>query len=141
MRRRMALIWTLTVIGATLSLPATTVAGTMETPYNYKIVYNYCDGTTVHFKVKNIVEGSSDANRLTIDSWAQRASQKSGPWTKVYQWDRANYKFEIDGNKHWLTSWRSYVGNNSYWFQVVFRLRAWHNKTMFASVDVSSVKC
>jgi hypothetical protein len=141
MRSRQALIWILAVVGAALALPPTTLAGRPDTAYSFKIIYNYCDGTTVHFKVKNIVEGSSDANKLTIDSWAQRASQKSGPWTKVYQWDRASYKFDIDGTKHWLTSWRSYNGNNSYWFQIVFRLRAWHNKTLFASVDVPSVKC
>ena len=140
MRRRMALVWTMVFVGAALALPSSAAAGT-STGYGYKVIYNYCDGATVHFKVKNIAEGSTDANKLTIDSWAQRAPRKTGPWTVVYRWDRAKYSFEIDGNKHWLTSWRSYVGNNSYWWQVVFRLRAWHNRTLLASVDVASVKC
>ena len=140
MRRRLAFVWTFAVVCAGLSLPATTLAG-QGTGYSYKTIYSYCQGTTVQFKVKNIAEGFTDANKLTIDSWAQKAPSKSGPWTKIYTWDRAKYTYEIDGQKHWLTSWRSYHGNNTAWFQVVFRLRAWHNRTMLASVDVGSAKC
>ena len=139
MRKRLALIWTLAVVGAALALPATTVGG--NTGYSYRTVYNYCEGAQVNIKVKNIAEGFTEANKLTIDSWAQRAPAKSGPWTTVYRWDRASYKFEADGQKHWLTSWRSYNGNNQAWWRVVMRLRAWHNKTQLASVDVFSVKC
>ena len=138
MRRRLALIWTLVVVAAALSLPASTMAGS---GYSYKKIYSYCDHATVHFKVKNIAEGFTDANKLTIDSWAQKAPTKNGPWTKIYSWERAKYTFAIDGQKHWLISWRSYNGNNTAWFQIVFRLRAWHNRTLFASVDVGSAKC
>ena len=140
MRRRMAVIWTLLVIGAALAAPATAAAGT-ATGFGYKVIYNYCQGTTVHFKVKNIAEGATEANKLTIESWARRAPRKTGPWSVVYIWNKAKYKYEIDGNKHWLTSWRSYHGNNSYWFQIVFRVRAWHNRTMLASVEVPSKMC
>jgi hypothetical protein len=139
MRRRLALVWTFAVLGAALSLPAATFAG--GTGYSYKKIYNYCDGTTVHLKIKNIAEGFTDANKLTIDSWAQKAPTKNGPWTKIYSWSQAKYTFDIDGQKHWLTSWRSYNGNNTAWFQIVFRLRAWHNRTQFATVDVGSAKC
>ena len=137
MRTRLTLISTLIVLGVALALPASTAAA--GTGFGYQVKYNYCDGATVRMKVKNIADGSANANKLTIDTWAQRKS--NGTWKTIHRWDRAKYKYEIDGTRHWLTSWRSWQGTTSHRYRLVFRLRAWHNSTVLASVTLRSVKC
>lgn len=137
MRRRLALLWTLAVLGAALALPATTAGA--SSGYGYKVKYNYCDGATVRFKVKNIAEGWTNANKLTVDSLAQRKSD--GVWRTIYEWDRAKYQFEPDGTRHWLTSWRSWQGTTNDSYRIVFKLRAWRNSNVLASVTLNSVKC
>jgi hypothetical protein len=51
------------------------------------------------------------------------------------------YKFAADGRKHILTTWRSYIGNNHYYFRIVFRLRAWEGTQLLATTTFRSVKC
>jgi hypothetical protein len=139
MRKRLALLWTLIVVGAALVLPATTAAASGD--YQYTIKYNYCDGADPHFKVKNVALGSTDANKLTNETWVERRPAGSSTWTKVYTWDIAKYMYEIDGRKHWLTSWRTWQGDQHNWYRIGFRVRAWHNSTLLASQIVYSVKC
>ncbi len=79
MRRRFALIWTLTVLGAALCLPATTAAAS---GYTYKIIYNYCDGNEVNLKMRNTAAGWTRADKLTIEAWAQR--KLATGWQTVY---------------------------------------------------------
>jgi hypothetical protein len=137
MRSRITLFCTLAVLGVALTLPASAAAA--ESGYKYKVVYNYCDGKTVHFKAKNIAEGWTPANRLTIESWAQK--KVNGSWRTIHAWDRANYKFTANGDRHWLTSWRQYNGVPGNKFRIMFRLRAWENRQQLASVVVTSVNC
>ena len=137
MRIRFALICTLGILGVALALPATTLGA--ESGYKYKVVYNYCDGKTVHFKIKNIAEGSTPANKLTIESWAQK--RVNGSWRFVHTWDRAKYKFTPDGDRHWLISWRQYNGVPGSKFRILTRLRVWDDSDLLASVNVSSVSC
>ena len=100
MRKRFALLSTLVVLAAALALPASTLAAS---GYTSKTVYNYCNGYQVNLKMKAIAAGWTNANKLSIDSWAQR---KNGGWQTVYQWNRVNYSFAITGAKHTLTAWR-----------------------------------
>ena len=65
MRKRLSLIWTLIILGAALSLPATTAAAS---GYTYKVLYNYCDGNEVNLRMRNSAAGWTPANRLTIES-------------------------------------------------------------------------
>lgn len=136
MRKRFGLLFTLVVLGAALALPASTAAAS---GYSYRTVYNYCSGNQVNLKMKNIANGSTPANYLTIDSWAQR--QTSSGWHTVYTWNQAYYSYNANGANHTLTAWRSYNGNNQYYFRLLFRLRAWHNNSLLASSSFKSVRC
>ena len=136
MRKRFAMLWVVAVLGVALVLPASVAAGG---GYSYRTVYNYCSGNQVNLKMKNIAAGFTPADRLTIDSWAQR--KLSGGWQTVYTWNRVNYSFNPNGSKHTLTAWRSYNGNNFYYFRILFRLRAWDGNRLLASSSFKSVKC
>lgn len=138
MRKRLLLLLTLAVSVAALALPGTAAAAT---GYEYRVRYNYCTGADPNFKVKNIAYGSTNANKLTNESWVERRPGGSQTWSKIYTWPTAKYKFAIDGDKHWLTSWRTWSGDQSNWYRIVFRLRAWHNTTLLSSVVLHSVKC
>ena len=137
MRKRFALLWMLVVLGAALALPATTAA---VEGFRHKVVYNYCDGADPRLKVKNIAEGWTNANKLTNETWVERRPA-NGSWTRIYTWPLARYKFEIDGSRHWLTSWRTWNGDQTYWYRIGFRVRAWHNQNLLASAVIYSVKC
>lgn len=138
MHRRLSLLLTLAFVGAGLAMPGTAAA---VDGYQYRVIYNYCDGVDPHFKVKNVAYGSTNANKLTNASWVERRPAGSANWSKIYSWPVAKYKFEINGDKHWLTSWRTWNGDQSYWYRIAFRLRAWHNTTLLASEVLYSVKC
>ena len=136
MKKRLALLWTLLALAIAVALPATTAAAS---GYSYKTIYNYCSGNQVNLKMKNIAAGWTPANALTIESWAQR--HLASGWQTVYTWNTAEYDFATNGNKHSLTAWRSYNGNNSYYFRILFRLRAWDGNQLLASSTFKSVKC
>jgi hypothetical protein len=138
MRRGLMKLVVPLVVAAALIAPAAAPAAAAS-GYSYKTVYNYCSGLQVRLKMKNIAAGYTPANKLTIESWAQR--RVSGKWQTVYTWNKAVYKYAWNGKSHTLTAWRSYNANNSYWFRIVFRLRAWHNRTLLASSTFKSVKC
>ncbi len=136
MRKRLMLFWTPVVLGLAIMLPATTAA---SGGYTYKTVYNYCSGNQVNLKMKNMAAGWTSANSLTIDSWAQR--KLTSGWQTVYTWNQAYYNFPSNGAKHTLTAYRSYNGNSSYYFRIIFQLRAWHNNNVLASSLYRSVVC
>ena len=137
MRKRFALLWTLIVLGAALALPASTAAG--GSGYTYRVLWNYCDGYQVNIKVKNIAAGWTPADGLTIESKAQRLTASG--WQTVYTWPRADYAFNANGDKHWLTVTRWYNGNANYYFRIWLRLRAWDGDFILASQKLKSVKC
>ncbi|MEP7361282.1 MAG: hypothetical protein ABI744_06870 [Chloroflexota bacterium] len=136
MRKRFGLFWALVVLAIALALPATTAAAG---GYTYKTVYNYCYGNQVNLKMKDMAAGYTPANRLTIDSWAQR--KVFNGWQTVYTWNQAYYGFYHNSRSHTLTAYRSYNGNSSYYFRIVFRLRAWNGNHVLASSTFHSVKC
>jgi hypothetical protein len=136
LHRRLFYLATLAVLFAALALPAATVAAS---PYTYRIYYDRCDGHQVNLKMHIRAGGATPADKLTIESWAQKKVGTS--WTTVHTWRKASYKFEPDGRRHTLTSWRSYNGNEHYKFRIVFRLRVWDGSQQLASVTHRSVKC
>jgi hypothetical protein len=136
LRRRLSFLATLALLFAALSLPAATVAAS---PYTYRIYYDRCDGNQVNLKMHIRAGGQTPADKLTIETWAQKKVGSS--WTTVHTWQIAKYKFEPNGVRHTLTSWRSYNGNNHYQFRIVFRLRVWDGSHRLASVTYHSVKC
>ena len=136
MRKRFALLFTPVVVALALMLPASTAA---SGGFSVKTVYNYCNGNQVNLKMKAIAQGYTSTNRLTMESWAQR--KVAHGWQTVYTWNPVSYSFANNGVKHILTSWRSYNGNSSYYFRLLFRLRAWHNGSLLASSTFKSVKC
>jgi hypothetical protein len=139
MRKRLSLLWVFAVVAAAFALPASTAAANGN---DYKIVHNYCAGANPMFKVKNIARGWSNANRLTNESWVEKKPGGRGQtWTKIYTWEVARYQFNANGDKHWLTSWRTWQGNRYNWFRIGFRLRAWNGQNMISSVTVYSRKC
>jgi hypothetical protein len=140
MPRRLALLWTPLVLAVAFMMPGT--AAGAEPGFRYSVIYNYCGGDkdeTVFFKVKQTADGSTTANLLTIDGKAQRRIH--GSWQTVHTWDRQRYEFTADGNTHWQKVWRSYVGNDFYWFRIVFKLRFWHNANLLALATIHSVRC
>ena len=137
-RRPFALLFTPLVVALALLLVAAAPAAA-ATAYPVKVLNNYCDGQTVVLKMRITARGYTNANKLTIDSWAQR--RVSGSWQTVYTWQRAAYKFQVNGDQHSLTSVRSYHGTNTHAFRIVFRLRAWHNRNVLFSTTFRSVAC
>jgi len=138
MRKRLTMLATLVLAGASLALPTTAAAAV---GYEYQVKYNYCDGADPRIKVRNNASGSTNANKLTNETWVERRPAGSSNWAMVYTWPKAKYRFEIDGNNHWLTSWRTWGGDQSNWYRIGFRVRAWHNSTLLSSEMVYSVKC
>lgn len=142
MRKRFALLWTPLILAMAMALPASTAAVSPATVGSYKVISNYCYGpgaNSVYFKAKVTAYGSTNANYLTIDSWAQRYI--GGHWQTVFNWNQFYSSYTPDGYDHWLKVWRSYQGNNSYYFRIVFNLRIWHNNTLLAAKTIHSFKC
>jgi hypothetical protein len=137
MSRVLIFVSTLIVSAAMLFMPATAAAAE---GFSHNVVYNYCQGVDPHFKVKNVAAGWTNANRLTNETWVERRPA-NGSWKIVYTWPKAKYKFAVNGDKHWLTSWRTWDGDRNYWYRIGFRIRAWHNTTLLSSKVVYSVKC
>jgi hypothetical protein len=136
MRKRLMLLWTPVVLGLALLLPTSTMAAS---GYSYKTLYDYCDSNyAVHFKVKTIAAGWTDANKITTESWAQY--KYFGSWHTDFHWKTSVYKFAEDGTQHWLTVWHTYSGGDVQG-RIVFRLNVWHNTSLLAQSTVHSVAC
>jgi hypothetical protein len=137
MGRRSTLVVVLVVSAAALLFPASVAAAE---GFDYDVKYNFCRGVDPHFKVTNRAAGWTNANKLTIETWVERRTA-SGSWRIVHTWNKAKYTFAANGDKHWLTSWRTWDGDRDFWYRIGFRLRAWHNASLLSSTTVYSVKC
>ena len=137
MSRRVVLALTFAVSAAALLLPSSVAAAE---GFDHKVKYNFCQGVDPHFKVTNMAAGWTNANKLTIETWVERRPA-NGSWKIIFAWDKAKYTFAINGDKHWLTSWRTWDGDRDFWYRIGFRLRAWHNSNLLWSKTVYSVKC
>ena len=137
MRRRLALALTFAVSAAALMLPSSAAAAD---GFDYRIAYNFCRGVDPHFKVRNLAAGWTNANKLTNETWVERRTA-NGAWKIIHTWDKARYTFNMNGDKHWLTSWRRWDGDRDFWYRIGFRLRAWHNSNLLSSITLYSKKC
>jgi hypothetical protein len=142
MRRRFALLWALVILAAALTAPATTAAANVQSSgYTYTIKSDRCTGPTyqkIYFKVKETAAGSTSANGLTIDSWAQEFY--SGAWHTTYVWNQQHYTFPANGAGHYLTGWRSF-GDPPYSVRIVMQLRVWKDNTVLAHKTLTSGVC
>ncbi len=139
MRKRFTLLWTLVILGAALAVPASAAAAGS---YPSQVVNNYCYSTgkdSVYFETKFTAKGSTPANKLTVDAWAQR--WRNGAWEVVHTYARYKYGYSADGYDHWVQVWRSYVGNRFYLFRILFRLRAYQGHTVLKEKFVHSTSC
>ena len=135
--RRVVLLCVFAVSAAALLFPASVAA---VEGFDYQVKYNFCRGVDPHFKVANKAAGWTKANKLTTETWVERKGS-SGEWKIVFAWDKVKYNFAINGDKHWLTSWRKWNGDHDFWYRIGFRLRAWHDSKLLSSITVYSKKC
>jgi hypothetical protein len=135
-RRRLALGLTPLAVALALMLPASTLAASA---YTYTINRNYCTDYPANvFKVTIAADGTTNANRMTIDSKGQ--SGEPGNWTTYQTWPRvgttfAAYTYGVMSLK------RTYLGDAFSHNRIVFTLRAWHNSTLKASMKLISRIC
>jgi hypothetical protein len=137
MCRRLILPLTFAVSAAALLFPSSVAA---VEGFDHVVKYNFCRGVDPHFKVTNRAAGWTNANKLTIETWVERRPA-NGDWKIVFAWKKAKYAFDVNGDKHWLTSWRTWDGDREFWYRIGFRLRAWHNSKLLSSTTIYSVKC
>lgn len=137
MARRVALLSVFIVSAAAVLFPSSVAA---VEGFDHVVKYNFCQGVDPHFKVTNRAAGWTNANKLTNETWVERRTA-NGSWKVIFMWDRAKYKFAVNGDKHWLTSWRTWDGDREFWYRIGFRLRAWHNSNLLSSITVYSKKC
>jgi hypothetical protein len=137
--RRLILVLTFAVSAAALVFPGGVAAADAD-GFEHEVKYNYCDGLDPNFKVVNRAAGWTNANKLTNESWVERRTA-DGAWKVHERYPTRKFKFEINGDLHWLTSWRRWDGDREFWYRIGFRLRAWHNSNLLSSTVVYSVKC
>ena len=138
MRRRLMFATTPFVMALALLLPATTLAG--GGGYSYRVVLNYCiNFPGVVFKVAFKALGTTNADRLTIDS----KGQSGGPndWVTQKVWPTVSYSFTADGTDHVLKLKRTYRGDAFSDNRIIFRLKAWNNSNLLYSQKVVSRSC
>jgi len=108
--------------------------------FSYTILKNHCTNyPAVVFKVSVTAAGSTNANKLTINSKGQTGSP--GHWTTYQTWPRVTSKFVNDGTSHSLAVKRTYLGDAFARNRIVFKLRAWHGRTLLWSAKVISKTC
>ncbi len=144
MRKLVLIVWSLFIPVALLAAPASAMA---TAGFDYGVVHDYCGSTndwTNYYKVRETSADTTNANRLTIDSWAQtKYFMAVHPhWVTVKNWPQASTSFAIDHTYHHLTVKRSWNGGGiEQASRIVMRLRAWHNGTLLWSMNVHSTPC
>ena len=137
MRRRLMFVVTPFVMAMALLLPATTLAAG---GYSYRVLINDCiNYPGVVFKVAFKAKGTTNANRLTIDS----KGQSGGPdnWTTEETWPTKSLSFTADGTDHVLRLKRTYLGDAFSDNRIIFNLKAWRNSNLLYSQKVVSRSC
>ena len=126
MRRRLILLGVLAILAAALAGPATTAAASGQSSgYTYSIKWDRCTGPTyqrISFKATETAAGSTPANYLTIDSWAEVFSH--GAWHTFYVWPERHKSFVPDGTSHYLSSSRSF-GDPPHSVRIAMQLQIW----------------
>ncbi len=136
MRGRLTFALTPFVMALALMLPAATLAAG---PYVYSIEKNYCTNYPANvFKVLFAADGTTNANKLTIDSKGQTGSP--GHWTTYKTWPRVSTTW-APGSFGVLPLKRTYLGDAFAYNRIVFKLRVWRNSTLLWSTKLRSKVC
>ncbi len=136
MRRHLTLALTPLVMALALLLPASTLAAGA---YTRSIEKNYCTNYPANvFKVLFTADGTTNANKLTIDSKGQSGS--TGHWATQTKWHRVSTTFAA-GHYGVLSLQRKFLGDAFAYNRVVFKLRAWHNSKLLWSRKLHSRSC
>jgi hypothetical protein len=136
MRRLLSLGLAPLALALALMLPTSTFA---FSPYGYVVHKNYCTSYPANvFKLIFYADGTTNANKLTIDSKGQ--SGTAGNWVTYETWPRASITFAAHTNDSFAVQ-RKYLGDAFSGNRVVFTLRAWHNSTVLYSQKVISKTC
>lgn len=129
MRRRLALLWTLVVLGAVMVLPASTAAAAKWS--TAKLVnscnYNNYPMLTLKLKAKITAKGTSSTDWLRISSKLQHKEFGSSTWVTDQTWSDKNYYYTANGSSHSLSLLRSHTWDDSTSFdymRIVFTMDA-----------------
>ena len=141
MRRRLipGLIAMLALVA--LLLPSTVAA---SGGYDYGVVHNYCGGSynwTTFFKAREIASGTTGANKLTIDSWAQAKGPGDAHWGTAQTWPRVSVTFTPNGSYHHLTVARKIRGGVDEAVRIVFKMTAWDHGLIAWTQTIRSTVC
>ena len=135
---RLVLLWA-AVAGATqLTGPSAVAASRLgSTGFQHRVLQDACDGGIIQFKVSWAAGSSTSADRLTIDSYAQRVID--GKWRTVSAWPRQTYRFAITGRGHSMWRWNQYACPTRH--RILMVLAAWHKQKLLAHRSVHSAAC
>ena len=141
MRKLAVLIACALTLVALVSLPGSVLA---SGGYDYGVVHDYCGGGynwTTFYKVREIADGTTGANKLTIDSWAQARDPGHPHWYTAQTWPRVSTTFTPDGSYHHLTLARRFRGGLDVGVRIVFKLSAWDHGLLAWSQTLRSTIC
>lgn len=137
-RLTIALSSLLTIV-ALLALPTSALAAV-----DYGVIHDYCGGPnswTTHFKARVISDGTSPANKLTIDSWVQARDPGHPHWYRAQTWPRVSMTFTPNGAYHQLTLARHVSGGVDLAVRIVYKMSAWDHGLVFWTQQIHSVTC
>jgi hypothetical protein len=138
MRHTLFLLSALVVLAAGLAAP---LAVSAASAYTYTVRSDRCTGPTYqksHFEATETAAGSTPANSLTIDSWAEVFTH--GAWHTFYVWPEQHKNFTPDGSSHSLTSSRTF-GDPPHSVRIAMQLQIWRNGTLLSHKVFLSGTC
>jgi len=141
MRKLAALISSVVALVALVTLPGSVLA---TGGYDYGVVHDHCGGTynwTAFYKVREIADGTTGANKLTIDSSIQARDPGHPHWYTAYNWPRVSTTFTANGTYHHLTLARKAAGGVDSQVRLVFNLKAWDHGLLAWSQTLRSTVC
>ena len=137
MRRPSRLLFIPLVLAAAMALPASTAA---TAGYTNVVINNYCDGSDIVLKMTTKAAGYTPANKLTIESWAQKKFPSG--WRNIRTWPARVANFAANGHNHSLTLSRTWtIPDASTYYRLKYRLRAWHGTELLNSKTFLGFKC
>jgi hypothetical protein len=142
MRHAFFFLGALLILATGLAAPATAAAASVQSSsYTYTIRHDRCNGPTyetIHFEATEAAAGSTPANSLTIDSWAEEFSH--GAWHTAYVWPEQHKNFTANGTSHSLTSSRSF-GDSPHSVRIAMQLKIWKNGSLLSHKVFLSGTC
>jgi hypothetical protein len=117
-------------------------------PATFTILKNRCTTTGGHFnhgelllKVKVTENGSSGANKFTLQAVAQHHKVSNGDWVKELQFDPVKVTFLDDANSYYHSRWYTYDPKDKSEHRIVVVIKVWHNTSLLAKKTFISKVC